>query len=248
MFKLIPLLPVMYVQSRRIRKSVPKLPEAIGSNGVVFRSNSQRMRVVMLGESTFAGVGVETHKDGFGGSLAYHLSEKLRSTIDWAVYARSGYTARKVGERLLPLVEGDKVDMFVIGLGGNDAFEFSSPKSWSKNVEAIISVIGNRFGAVPIVFANMPPVRDFPAFTPLLHRSLGAQVDLLGITLKHIADKYPNVYFDSEQIVLDHWLDVSEGALTEADFFSDGVHPSQLTYQTWAEQLSRFIAAKVQLD
>ena len=32
-----------------------------------------------------------------------------------------------------------------------------------------------------------------------------------------------------------------------ADFFSDGVHPSELTYKIWAEDMSRFIIEEKEL-
>ena len=61
--------------------------------------------MVMIGESAFAGVGVEKHQDGFAGSLAYNLSERLPSSVNWTVYAKSGYTAQKLSERLIPKIE-----------------------------------------------------------------------------------------------------------------------------------------------
>jgi lysophospholipase L1-like esterase len=31
----------------------------------------------------------------------------------------------------------------------------------------------------------------------------------------------------------------------ESDFFSDGIHPSKLTYQTWAKEMAIFLFEKL---
>ena len=59
----IPLLPLMYYQGKRIRASVPKLPEAKGLEGSfqINEKNERPVKIISIGESTIAGVGVETH-------------------------------------------------------------------------------------------------------------------------------------------------------------------------------------------
>ena len=55
----IPLLPFMYLDGRRIRSKVPKLPEAKEPEGVVEKPNTHFLKLLILGESTVAGVGVD---------------------------------------------------------------------------------------------------------------------------------------------------------------------------------------------
>ena len=239
--KHIPSFPVMYLQSQRIRRDIPKLPEATKPFGSVEVVGSEPFRLVTLGESTVAGVGVETHEEGFTGTLAKELSQELGRTIQWSVHAKSGYTAKKVHKLILPQVEQEKVDLFVVGLGGNDAFEFTAPYWWEKNILKLIKGIRSRFGNVPIAFANMPPVREFPAFSGLMHRAIGAQVDYLGTSLERLIRDMENVYFDNSPLDFITWVEENDLDLTEEDFFSDGVHPSILTYQKWAENYSEFL-------
>jgi lysophospholipase L1-like esterase len=164
------------------------------------------------------------------------------------VYAKSGYNAKKVHREILPQVKEEKIDLIVIGLGGNDAFEFTAPYWWERNIHRLILDIRNRYGNVPISFANMPPVREFPAFSSLMHNAIGNQVDYLGMTLTAITKKLDNVHFDSSPLDFRTWVEENNLDLVSEDFFSDGVHPSVLTYQKWAENYAVFLMNRVNLN
>ncbi|PTL98093.1 MAG: GDSL family lipase, partial [Candidatus Arcticimaribacter sp.] len=55
----IPLLPLLYFQGRRIKKRVPRLPVATGETGLCSSSSENTLRMLTIGESTIAGVGVK---------------------------------------------------------------------------------------------------------------------------------------------------------------------------------------------
>lgn len=237
----IPLLPIMYVQGKRIRSSVPKLPEAEGNEGIVQSDSATSLRLITIGESTIAGVGVKTHEEGFSGTLAKELSVALDMTIEWKVYARSGYTAKRIGEKTLDRIPIQPVDLIVLGLGGNDAFTLNRPGKWRKHIQELIDELKARFGDVPIVFLNMPPIKGFPAFTRIIKFVVGNLVEILGEELKNQIKNQDGVYYYSRKITLEDWITRLNIKKDPKDFFSDGVHPSKLTYQVWAKDLANFI-------
>jgi lysophospholipase L1-like esterase len=237
----IPLLPLLYFQGKKIRASVPRLPEAQGSEGLASTKAVRTIRMITIGESTIAGVGVATHEVGFTGTLASQLATKLKVNISWKVYAKSGYTAKKVTERLIPAITDTHLDLIVIGLGGNDAFALNSPSRWGRDIEKLIAALKKKFPDVPIAFTNMPPIKEFPAFTSTMKFVLGNLVELLGEKLEKIVDKQTSIYYQSQKITLKDWITRMNIDSSEKDFFSDGVHPSQLTYQTWAKDFSGFV-------
>jgi hypothetical protein len=71
-------------------------------------------------------------------------------------------------------------DLIVIGLGGKDAFTLSDQRNWSLHIRSLVIELKRRFGETPIVFINMPPIKAFPAFTPLIKYSIGNLVEILG--------------------------------------------------------------------
>ena len=64
----LPLLPILYRQAIRVKASVPVLPEAETPFGEVAVAETPPFRLLLIGESTLAGVGVKTHDEGFARS------------------------------------------------------------------------------------------------------------------------------------------------------------------------------------
>ena len=240
----IPLLPIMYFDGKRIKGSVPKLPEAEGLTGSSQAPHSlgKSIKLLSIGESTIAGVGVESHAEGFTGTLASELSQQLGVKVDWRVYARSGYTAQRVADRILPKIEEKEADLIVVGLGGNDAFTLNRPWKWGQSVELLIQKLQTQFPESLIVFCNMPPIKEFPAFTPVIKGTVGNLVEILGETLAQVVKKYPRVYYAEEIITIDGWAQRYQQSSDTKLYFSDGVHPSKITYQIWAKDMAQLIA------
>lgn len=242
----LPLLPILYWQGKQIQKKVPRLPEAQQPEGKAKGLNDKTFRVLGLGESTMAGVGVATHQEGFMGSFARGLSQKTGRDISWKVIAKSGIKAAGVSERLLPKITTTEVDMVLICLGGNDAFALRSPQQWEKDCLALIKALRHQLGKdIPIVFSNMPPIRYFPAFTKIIQTVVGGLVESLGQQLTQSIAPLEKVYFNNEIVHFDSWRKRYQIEASLEALFSDGVHPSALTYQLWGEDMANFVAQQL---
>jgi lysophospholipase L1-like esterase len=242
---IVPLLPFLYYDGKRIRKLVPKLPEAKGARGIARTSTAKKkMSLITVGESTIAGVGVETHEEGFSGTLAKELALLLNVNVEWTVYARSGYTVRNVTQKLLPQIKEPNPDLIVVGLGGNDAFKLNTPWGWRKHVTTLIGELRKRYPFTPVVFTNMPPIKEFPAFAKIVRYSIENLVEILGKTLKSLIRYHQNVFYSDEIITLKKWEERYRQSQGLKAYFSDGVHPSKLTYQLWARDIVQKIVSE----
>lgn len=243
----LPLLPVLYYQGKSIRKKVPRLPEASGTKGTAKALNSENsstLQLITLGESTIAGVGVATHEEGFTGSLAKSLAKQYHCSVDWEVFARSGYTAKQVHQKLVGKITPQKADLIVIGLGGNDAFTLNNPKSWANDCMSLITHLKDKYPEATLYFCNMPPIKAFPAFTKPIQWVIGNLVELLGKSLQEKVKELSGVHYNSEVIQLETWLERYAIDHTPEELFSDGVHPAKITYQTWGRDMAAFIKQK----
>ncbi len=241
----LPLLPFMYLDSKRIRSSVPKLPEAQCPEGLIDIGSSKTLTIIMLGESTVAGVGVKTHQQGFAGTFANEIATKLQTSVRWKVYAKSGYTAKQVKNLIVPKITESTADLIIIGLGGNDAFTLNTPRIWKKNVQHLIGQLQLMYPNTAIAFTNMPPIKEFPAFTKLIKFTIGNLVEIHGQELQNLTENQENIYYNSEVITIKNWTKELNLANHPSDFFSDGVHPSKLTYQVWAKDFTNFILKQI---
>lgn len=72
------LFPVLLYQGKRARKNTPRLPEAQGSPSGHYGEGQPDLRLLVIGESTAAKVGVITHEQGLvgqAGTLGFPLPE-----------------------------------------------------------------------------------------------------------------------------------------------------------------------------
>lgn len=237
----VPLLPIMYFQGKKIRKNVPKLHEAKDTTGYIKTDSEKTLKILAIGESTIAGIGVDFHKNGFIGALAEEISTKNNLAVLWKVYAKSGYTAKMVRKKIVPKIEESNADVIVIGLGGNDAFKLNSPEIWMLQINLLIKTLKRKFPKTPIYFANMPPIKEFPAFTSAIKFVIGNLVEILGKRLHRRVKNKKAVYFNNEIVQLEIWKKRYNLQGNINDFFSDGVHPSKLTYQVWGKDMAQFI-------
>jgi lysophospholipase L1-like esterase len=233
--------PLLAIEGKRILRTMRKYSEATTPEGITPNIKAPPLRVLLIGESTMAGVGVPRHQDGFPGAFASELSTQYSHPVHWRVYARSGYTTRRMREKLIPKIQEESSDLIVIGLGANDAFQLKSPWTFYREVKKLTQDLHHRFPGTIIVYINMPPIRLFPAFSPLLKWIVGTQIDDLRRTLIHFASQVPNVYFYSRKITAEDWKNRLNLQATPEELFSDGIHPSELAYQVWGKDVARQI-------
>lgn len=237
----LPCLPLLYWQGKALYKRIPNLPDAKAPKGYVTAASGSTFSLLILGESTMAGLGVTRHEDGFAGHFAQQLSIWLQRPVEWQVSAVSGYTAKQVAEHIIPGLKVMPVDLIIIGLGGNDAFQLNRPHLWQRDIENLIEKLRQHYPKQALAFLNLPPIASFPAFTPLMKWALGNWVRYLGAALDELVGPFPNVYFNPAEISL-AYMEKRLGITKHPDtFFSDGVHPSGYTYELWAADFCLFL-------
>ncbi len=219
---------------------MPDLPEAKGENGLA-GSSERALHILSLGESTMAGVGVDHHEHSISGQVAKSLHRLTGRAIRWQVIAKSGFTAKKVKKMLVPKIPKKQIDLVLIGLGANDAFSLNSPLRWKRDMKRLIQQLREKEIHCPIVIANMPPIDDFPAFPKSFKLIMGNLIRWYGEVMKELSQQLANVHFMEEAISFDRFIKKSPEAKERAAFFSDGVHPSALTYAIWSEEIADFI-------
>jgi lysophospholipase L1-like esterase len=207
-FIAMPILPFLYFQGKKIRKKVPKLPQAKEPKGFV------------------------------NGNFENTLSIELQSNINWRVYARSGDTVQQVCKKSIPKVEEKTTDLIVIGMGGNDAFTLNAPKKWTLAIEKLMHLTQIKFPETSLFFTDMPPIKEFPAFTKPIKFVIGNLVEILGERLHIMVKSILNVCDKNRGITLNTWSKKYNLPTNASKIYcSDGVHPSELTYKIWGKEM-----------
>jgi len=230
---LIPLLPLLYVQGRMVRRRTPKVPEAAGPPTGRVQGGGPPLRLVVIGESTVAGVGAPTHAEALTGQLAVAIARKRQRAVQWQALGRSGISARDAFDLLVPELNQTQADWVVLALGVNDVLRFRSPPGWQKDLRQLIDALRQKLGMVPIILAPVPRMQHFPALPQPLRSILGLRARLLDQAACALAGRLPHVVHVPFTIAPE----------AKGLYCLDGFHPSVKGYAAWAEQLAAAVPA-----
>ncbi len=229
---LAPALPFLYLQGQFTRLKVGKLPDAQGETSGEVIGNSKVINLLVIGESTVAGVGAKNHAEGLTGRFAHYLSKETGKTVRWNVLGVSGITVHRTINEIVPKIPAGKFDAILIGLGGNDVFGLSSPKKWRNGLSKLLDILRRKYPTAIIYAANVPMVRDFIALPNPTKYVLSRVAKMHHFNSLDLISNYKNVhyYLPNSKFLPEH--------------FSDGIHPSAHGYDKWAEDMVVFFFKK----
>lgn len=212
--KLLPNLPFLIAEAKSIRKAGVKLP-ALAEHLII---GSGTLNLIILGESTAAGVGSSSKET----TLAGYFNRFFKGKYTIENIGKNGLTVKDAYLLFEEKSEfsNTKTTGIFLFLGANDCFKLTNPKSFQEKLSNLIEQISLKTKPEWIYMADIPPVHLFPAFSVKMRSFLKPQRFYLQEKMSEISKNNPKIIF--EPISLD----------LEPGFFSeDQVHPSDLGYQ-----------------
>lgn len=226
-----PLLPVALAQGLRLRSRVPRLPEAAGPREGVAAGGGTPLRLLVLGESTVAGVGAPTQEQALAAQLARALATRTGRTVQWQAVGKNGVTAAATHTLLVRRLQPEPQDAVVVVLGVNDTLALRGPSRWTSDLQRLIAAVREKTGPAPVFLAAVPPMSEFPALPAPLRTVLGVRARVLDQAAARLTHRLPDVHH------------VPLPGRFERDFFChDGLHPSPAGYRAWADSLAAAMA------
>src|SRR5215213_322742 len=181
------LLPVLLLQGLRVRRVTPRLPEAGGPREGRIGGAEPAVRLLVVGESTAAGVGAADHGEALAGQVARALAERTGRAVAWRVLGRNGATAETARRDLVLPVDDLRADVAVLALGVNDTLRFHAHARWLRALSALAGAVRERCGPVPVILSGVPPMGRFPALPQPLRATLGVRAALLDRAARRLA-------------------------------------------------------------
>lgn len=221
------LAPVLLWQGHRVRRTALELPEAAGPREGI-QGEGAPVRLLVLGDSAAAGVGVNTQDEAITGRLADALAAQQRQ-VQWQLVARSG-------DRLLHLIKAlERVpaqpqDLIVISVGINNVLKGTPPERWRQGLEELMKAIDERHTPQRVALCGIPRIQDFPLLPHPLAWVLGVRAQRLNrVTQQVLASRGAN---RSAWRYIDMALPLSPEHLAH-----DGFHPNALSCRLWCERI-----------
>lgn len=226
--------PLLLLQALWTVLRTPRLPEAGGlRSGQAWPDDPSRdapatgedevFQLLIVGESTAVGVGVEHLEDALAACLARALAERLGTPVVWSVRGRNGARMGDI-ERLLAAGPGvPRATLALVPMGVNDSVKLSSLRAWRDALEAVSAGLLDA-GVQRVAFASVPPVGWFTALPRPLRWLLGWRAAQLDRVMLEWADGRDDAV---------HYLPIRFPPLPEL-LAEDGYHPGAEGYRRWA--------------
>ncbi|WP_180957605.1 SGNH/GDSL hydrolase family protein [Neptunicoccus cionae] len=211
-----------------MRKHALILPEAGGERAGRVGTGTP-LRLLVLGDSSAAGVGVETQDQALSGQLARALSADY--ALDWTLVAKTGATTASTLERVQRL-DPATYDVVVLAIGVNDVTRSVPLRRWLAMHGTLLSVLRTKFGAKRIYTTPLPPMGRFPVLPQPLRHVIGLTATRYDVAMAGFLSDHPDV----TRLHLDLPMDPTLMA-------SDGFHPGAEVYRIWAEHVAAAIRA-----
>ncbi|WFF02953.1 SGNH/GDSL hydrolase family protein [Micromonospora sp. WMMD964] len=220
--------------ARHRRYAEPELGLAL--RATIGRAEAPPLRLVLLGDSSALGVGVDRLEDTIGGQLAHLLAEgptgrRVHLSSVGVSGSRSTDLATQVARSLL----GERPDVALILIGANDATGLRRPSDAAAYLAAAVHRL--REARVEVVVGTCPDLGAVRAIAPPLRQ-------VVGWSGRRMARAQTTAVLDAGGSVVD--LAAETGPVFRADagtLCHDGFHPSADGYRVWAHALLPAVAA-----
>ena len=218
--------PVLYLQGRSVRRSMPVLPEPegvrAGSSG-----SGPGLRILILGDSAAAGVGASCMDESLTGQLVAQLREF--HFVEWRLVAKTGATTAST-LRHLSKHQYDPYEVCITSLGVNDVTSGVRAKVWLAQQAELRQKLRAELGIQRFIVCGLPPMHGFPSLPQPLRWWLGTRASAFDQALQDDISDEPGVAFLSLRFTEDQRL-----------MASDGFHPGPEVYREWALRAARMV-------
>ena len=220
------LAPLLIPQILYTKKTTIKLKEPVGER-CGLSGNGPSIKLLILGDSAAAGVGVTHQDNALTGQLLKNLSPKY--SINWRLQAKTGVNTSTV-IRHLDNLDSFEVDVVLLSLGVNDVTSLTKQSEWLRLLDKLRFLLVSKFKAKHILLTSLPPMHVFPSLPQPLRWFLGRRAKAFN---RGLSD-YSELHEPLNLITLD--FPISSEFIAE-----DGFHPSGKAYQLWSEMAAKQI-------
>jgi len=220
--------PVLLPQAVWLRRTAPRLPEPPGPREGVAGQGMRKLSLLVVGDSSAAGVGAADQTEALALPLANELAQRLGGAVAWQLIAQTGVNTAQA-RALVALTALPPVDVVVTALGVNDVSSQVPAEEFVDETARLWSDLQQRSGARWAVLSGLPPMHMLTAVPHPLRWYLGRYASALDAAVSDWAGRQGLGFCPLR------WT--SDPAFLAAD----GFHPGPALYPQWAQRLADLV-------
>lgn len=195
------------------------------------------VRLLVLGDSSAAGVGIADTDAGLPAQLARLIALRHERAVVWRAAGFNSATAGEIRDHVVPNLAAEDWTHIVLAVGTNDAKNFHTVRRFKREFGGLLYALRAKWPEALIVWSPVVDMRRVPLLPPALGRILEIRASLInrmGTTLCLERGAVPAARLPIED--------------PEAGFSDDGFHASADGYRAWAEHLLAYMQEERQTD
>tara|TARA_R110002020_G_scaffold154610_2_gene334599 strand:- start:885 stop:1670 length:786 start_codon:yes stop_codon:yes gene_type:complete len=226
------LVPVAVIKGMGVRRTAPRLPPPRGRPKGQIGEGTPGIRLLVIGDSSAAGVGADRIEDTLGPQLALCLHRITGEPVSWRNAGANSAIAAQVRDHVVPHIEERDFTHVVVTVGTNDAKNYVTKSGFKKGFGGLLYAIHARWPEAKVYWSPVISMADVPALPPALAYILGLRVAIINATGMQLCRERYGEALDPLPV---------EGP---GGFAIDGFHADASGYRHWAEHVTRFIQSE----
>jgi lysophospholipase L1-like esterase len=226
-------LPVLMVMAAGVRRRSFRMPPASGPVTGRVPGAEPALRLLVIGDSSAAGVGVAHTREGLAAHVATEMARLSGQAVAWRMAGANSATAASLRDHVLPHVEPRDFTHVLVCVGTNDAKNYHTGNRFCRAFGGLAYALRTRFPDARIVWSPPIDMRDMPVLPPFLAR------------MAHVRGR--RITANGAQLCFERGL-VAAAPLPVHDvagFAADGFHANAVGCGHWAVHVAPMLLAEV---
>ncbi|WP_156417820.1 SGNH/GDSL hydrolase family protein [Aureimonas sp. AU4] len=173
------LYPVYVWQGLGLRRRIERMPPPPGPCQGHLGSGEPEIRLLVLGDSSAAGVGVATMEESLAARLAERLSVLSGRAVSWSSRGANSATSAEVRDFVVPNLDREPFTHILLSIGTNDVKNWHSARRFKRSFGTLLYALRARWPEARIVWSPPVDMRRVPALPRGLARVLALRAALL---------------------------------------------------------------------
>lgn len=227
------MLPVYVWQGLGVRRRTHRMPPPPHNGVYRFKGKGKNgqtpLKILVIGDSSAAGVGVDEIEKSFAWRLPHHISGRTGRPVELRIAGMNSATAAHIRDHVVPNIEPRDFDYVALNIGTNDAKNFHTGRRFCADFGTLIYAMRARFPAASIIWSGVLDMENVPALPTPLNRILGIRSRLVDYNGRVLCRERGALAPQPEWRVI------------EENFSEDGFHASAAGYDEWASNLADYV-------
>ena len=208
-----------------VRRKALRLSPASGPRSGQYGQGKPATRILALGDSSAAAVGIEQTVGAIGPQIARKLNEKTGNPVSWHISGHNSAIASEIRDHVVPnLPEADYTHILVM-IGTNDMKNWHTVGRWKKGFGTLLYAVRTTYPEAKIFWHQAIDMRHVPALPLSLGKILNLRVLLLN-------RKGAQLCVERGAVCVPPLPNVQpEG------YCRDGFHANEAGYDAWADHM-----------